>query len=105
MKALSLTVRPLRDLPLEERQQILLSLQVESNRVVRARHNISSNTIGHLRWHYGGSKRGSFHKDILAGARHEKLMAVQSLKERGLNSKQVANDLGLPLELVNKIWI
>jgi hypothetical protein len=97
--------RPLKNIGLEERKRILLELQTEPSIEVRKRHNISNQTVSHLRWHYGPIKKGSYHRDILAGAESPLKIKIRELKKEGKNSLEISKILNLSLQRINEIWV
>lgn len=88
----------------DERRQILMELEVEPTSAVRDRHRVSQNTIGHLRWYFGPKARGSYHRDLVAGARLPVVDEAARLKGEGLTSLEVSRATGIPLENVNRMW-
>lgn len=99
--------RPMKEVSLDERREILLELQTEKSRIVRDRHGISSNTLQHIRFFHGGSSakaRGYYHKDLLEGATDPKIEKLKALKAEGMNSGQASERTGIELEKVNKLW-
>ena len=106
-KVIGVKFRPMKDVPLEERREILMELQVEKNIVVRERHGISANTITHIRFFHGSSSakaRGYYFKDLLEGVENPILEKVKELKKAGKNSGQVAQALNISLIKLNKIY-
>lgn len=88
------TTRPMKDIPVEERRQILLELETMRSRVVREKHNINALVISHLRWHCQ-----HLLKDVRTNQKR-----VRELRAEGLNSLEVATELNIPIEKVNKLW-
>jgi hypothetical protein len=50
--------RPMKIIPMEERRQILLELEVEDSKVVRERHDINNTVLSHIRFFHGTQPRG-----------------------------------------------
>jgi len=97
----------MKDVPLEERRQILLELQTEKSKPVRERHDITANVLTHIRFFHGNSSakaRGYYYKDLLAGVEHPLMAQLRVLKAEGKNSQQAAEVSGVPLEKVNAMW-
>jgi DNA-binding CsgD family transcriptional regulator len=86
--------RPFGILQESERREILLALETMKNKEVRMKYNISKNTVSHLRYHC---------QHLLEGIETMRTR-VQQLRGAGMNSMQVAENLGLSLEQVNKLW-
>jgi hypothetical protein len=100
-------LRPMKDLSLDERKQILLDYQVMKARDVMEKWNISSNVLQHIKFFHGKSSAvagGYYHRDLLAGAVHPLVARIHDLKTAGLTSLDVASELNVPLETVNKNW-
>ena len=96
--------RALKDIPLRERKQILLELQVLDSASVREKHRISNQTISHIRFHHGKPKPGYYNKDLLVDEVNPVIIQIADLHQQGLNSLQIAGELNMPLERVNAVW-
>lgn len=97
----------MKEIPLEERRQILLDCQVMPSREVREKWNITNNVLQHIRFFHGksGAKAGGYyHKDLLKGATDPRIEEIRRLKAEGKTSGEAAEILGIPLEYVNKAW-
>lgn len=88
------TTRPYRLIPTDERRQILIEA-IADPKAARVKHNISSATLHHLRWHCYKLLEGQ--KTVID--------TIHELREAGLNSARVSERLGIPLERVNKLWV
>lgn len=97
----------MKDLSLEERQQILLDCQMMSGREVREKWNITNNVLGHIRFFHGKSSAkagGYYHKDLLKGAEDPRIEEMRKLKAEGKTSGEIAEITGIELSKVNKIY-
>src|SRR3981189_2550412 len=98
--------RPIRDLTLNERRQVLLELETDKSAVVRQRHNISNQTLGHIRWHHGRdhANKREYSLNLIKGVQSPMKARAVDLKRAGKNSAQVAEILGISLDRVNSFW-
>jgi len=98
---------PMKEISMDERRDILLECQIEDSVIVRQRHNISLNTLNHIKFFHGDSSakaRGYYYKDLLDGVVNPVVERVKELKKEGKNSGQVASMLNISLEKMNKIY-
>lgn len=97
------------DLSFDERRQILIELMGENSQVVASRHGISMNTLQHIRFYHGpnssAAKRGYYHKDLIGDYIPPEIEKLKNLKANGMTSGDAAEETGIPLERVNKMWI
>ena len=98
--------RPIRDLSLDERRQVLLELETESSAVVRQRHSSSNQTVSHIRWHHGRdhANKREYSLNLIKGVQSPIKAKAAELKRAGKNSAQVAKSFGIPLDRVNNFW-
>lgn len=89
------TTRPYRMISQDERRQILIELLRDKNCNVRQRHNISHQTVSHIRYH-------NMH---LIQNVPSVIDQIRELKEKEMNSMEIAEKLGMTLEKVNALWI
>lgn len=104
---ISAPYRPMRDISLDERRQILLDLQVMKSKEVCVKWNIAYNTLNHIRFFHGKSSakaRGYYHKDLLRNQVDPKIEIVRQMKADGKTSIQAVEATGLTLEMINKVW-
>lgn len=98
--------RPMKDLSLDERKQILLDLDIIGSKAVKEKWNITNNVLGHIRFFHGKSSAkgsGYYHKDLTV-AEHPEFARVKELKAEGKTSGECAEITGLPLAAINKKW-
>lgn len=101
------TMRPMKDLSMAERQQILLDCQVMSGREVREKWSITNNVLGHIRFFHGKSSAkagGYYHKDLLKDAKDPRIEEIRELKREGKTSGEIAEITGIELVKVNKVY-
>lgn len=101
--------RTLKSIDLAERREILIQLETRKMRDVAEEYGVSKNTIQHIRFYHhpksSAAKRGYYFKDLLGEYVSPTASKIKELKEAGVSSSSVAQDLGIPLEQVNKIWV
>ena len=103
----TLKLRPMKDLSMDERRDILLDCQVMKARDVMEKWNINSNVLQHIRFFHGKSSAkagGYYHKDLLGDTVHPSVAQIRELKTAGYNSLEIAETLKISLEIVNKNW-
>lgn len=99
--------RKLGAISLEERQQILMEYELHGHERVKEEHDISNRTLQHIRFYHGKSRakqQGYYHKDLLANVKTLK-ERISELKETGLTSGEIAEELDISLAQVNKNWV
>lgn len=97
----------MKDLSMEERQQILLDCQLMSGKEVREKWNITNNVLGHIRFFHGKSSAkagGYYHKDLLKDAADPRIEQIREMKREGKTSGEIAEITGIELVKVNKIY-
>lgn len=99
--------RPMKDLSMDERRQILFDCQVMESKEVREKWNITNNVLQHIKFFHGksGAKAGGYyHKDLLEGASDPTIEKIRDLKREEKTSGEIAEILDIPLAKVNKVY-
>lgn len=102
------TTRPMRDLSIDEKREVLLDARFMTTKEVCEKYNITKGVFHHIKFFYGekstAKQRGYFHNDILKGTSDPRVEKIRKCRQQGMNSGEVAEKLRIPLEAVNKIW-
>ena len=100
--------RPMRDLSIDEKREVLLDSRFMNTRDICEKYNITKGVFHHIKFFYGekstAKQRGYFHKDILKDVNDPRVEKIRKCRKEGMNSGEVAEKLRIPLEAVNKIW-